>query len=77
VGSFTSALTLSNPILTWTNQSPSAIVDKTQGLLITWTGGNPGTYIVSIGTSTSTESGVLAGFTCRIRGTHRSVGPTA
>jgi hypothetical protein len=66
VGSFTSTVTLSNPILNWTNQSAAVTVDRTQGLLVTWTGGNPGTYVVIGGTSTSTASGVIAGFGCRV-----------
>jgi len=66
VGSFTSTLTLSNPILNWTNQSAAVTVDRTQGLLVTWTGGNPGTYVVIGGTSTSTASGAIAGFGCRV-----------
>jgi uncharacterized protein (TIGR03437 family) len=64
VGSFSSALTLSNPIFNWTNQSAVATVDRTQGLLVTWTGGNPGTFIDIGGTSTS-ASGAIAGFGCR------------
>ncbi|MCU1339212.1 MAG: hypothetical protein JWO19_4793 [Bryobacterales bacterium] len=66
VGSFTTTITLSNPILTWTNLSAAATVDRTQGLPVSWTGGNPGTYVVISGTSTSTASGAIAGFTCRI-----------
>jgi hypothetical protein len=66
VGSFTSTVTLSNPIFNWTNQSVAATVDRTQGLLVTWTGGNPDTSVVISGTSTSTASGLLAGFGCRV-----------
>jgi uncharacterized protein (TIGR03437 family) len=65
VGQFTSTVTLSNPILAWTNQNLAAAVDRTQGLLVTWTGGNPGTYAVISGTSTTTSL-VNAGYTCRI-----------
>ncbi len=64
VGSFTSTVTLSNPTFKWTNQSAVTTVDRTQGLLVTWTGGNPGTYVDIGGTSTST-SGAIAGFGCR------------
>src|SRR6185295_16084980 len=66
VGSFSSTVTLSNPILNWTNQSAAATVDRAQGLLVTWTGGNPGTSVVIGGTSTSTASGAIAGFGCRV-----------
>jgi hypothetical protein len=64
VGSFTSTVTFSNPILNWTNPSAAATLDRTQGLLVTWTGGNPGTTVVIGGTSTA--SGVSAGFGCRV-----------
>ena len=64
VGSFSANLTFSNPIFTWTNASAAATVDKTQGIPVTWTGGNPGTYVVISGSSTGT--GVIAGYTCRI-----------
>jgi hypothetical protein len=67
VGSFTSTVTLSNPILNWTNQSAAVTVDRTQGLLVTWTGGNPGSYVVVGGTSTTpTNPPVIAGFGCRV-----------
>ena len=66
VGSFTSTVTLSNPIFKWTNQSAAAI-DRTQGLLVTWTGGNPGTYVIVGGTSTiATNPPLTAGFDCRV-----------
>ncbi len=63
VGSFTSAITLANPLISWTNSSAAATVDRSQNLKVTWTGGNPGTYVFITGTSTST-SGVLGGYTC-------------
>ncbi len=52
VGPFTSVLTISNPNFNWTNQSAAAAVDRMQGLLYTWTGGLPGTYVLIGGTST-------------------------
>jgi uncharacterized protein (TIGR03437 family) len=69
VGSFTSTITLSNPLLTWINQSAAATVDRTQGLMVTWSGGNPGTYLFITGTSSAPPTGgalqgALAGFTC-------------
>lgn len=45
VGSFTSALNLSNPLLTWTNPSVVTNIDKSQGVTVNWSGGNPGSYI--------------------------------
>ena len=62
VGAFTSNLTLS-PLLSWTNQAAVATVNRAQGINITWTGGNPGTYVFITGTSAS-SSGAAAGFTC-------------
>ena len=45
VGSFTSTIAFSNPLLTWT-------------------GGNPGTYVFITGASTSTSPRVTGGYTC-------------
>lgn len=67
VGSFTSTVELSNPLMTWTNRSAAATIDKSQGLTVTWTGGNPGTYVSisgTAGTANSGGSGPVAGFTC-------------
>ena len=64
VGPFTATLTISNPNFNWTNPSAAATIDRTQGLLYTWTGGLPGTYVLLGGTSTG--SGVTAGYSCRV-----------
>jgi len=67
VGSFSSTVTLSNPILNWTNQSAAVTLDRTQGLLVTWAGGNPGTSVVISGSSTiATNPPLIAGFGCRV-----------
>lgn len=63
VGSFTTTLTLSNPLLTWTNQAAAANIDRTQGFPITWSGGNPGSYVYISGGSTS-AAGVLGTYLC-------------
>jgi hypothetical protein len=43
-------------------------IDRTQGFTVTWTGGNPGSYVVVSGTSTSAGTAanpaVTVGFTC-------------
>ena len=67
VGQFTTTVTLSNPVLVWTNPGTAATIVKTQGLSVTWTGGNPGTDVVISGTVTSNliPAGTTAGFTCR------------
>jgi uncharacterized protein (TIGR03437 family) len=62
VGSFSSVITFSNPILSWTNPSVAATVDRTQPLTVTWTGGNAGSYVYVSGTSTA--GSVTAGFSC-------------
>jgi uncharacterized protein (TIGR03437 family) len=62
VGSFTSTVSFSN-LMTWTNKSVAASIDKSQGLHVTWSGGNPGTYIFITGAS-ATSAGVAAGYTC-------------
>jgi uncharacterized protein (TIGR03437 family) len=67
VGSFTSTITLANPVLTWTNQTAAATIDRTQGLTVTWTGGNPGSFVFITGdssTTTATSLGVIGGYTC-------------
>jgi hypothetical protein len=67
VGSFTSTMELSNPLMTWTNQNAAATIDRSQGLTVTWTGGNPGTYVSISGTAAPANSGgagPAAGFTC-------------
>ncbi|MCC6588730.1 MAG: hypothetical protein IT168_18685 [Bryobacterales bacterium] len=62
VGAFTVNLNLS-PLFSWTNQAALAMVNRTQGIRVTWNGGNPGTYVFITGTSAST-AGAPAGFTC-------------
>jgi hypothetical protein len=68
VGPSTSVLTFTNPLLSWTNPNVAANIDRSQGFTVTWTGGNPGSYVVVTGTSTSARTGgnpsVFAGFTC-------------
>ncbi len=65
VGPFTSTLTIANPNFNWTNPSAAATLDRTQGLLYTWTGGLPETYVLLGGVSTG--SGVTAGYSCKVR----------
>jgi uncharacterized protein (TIGR03437 family) len=67
VGTFTSTVELSNPLMAWTNRSAAATIDKSQGLTVTWTGGNPGSYISISGNAVAANSGGAgpsAGFTC-------------
>lgn len=64
VGPFSSTVRIANPNFNWTNPGAAATIDRTQGLLYTWTGGLPGTYVLLGGTSTG--SGVTAGFSCKV-----------
>jgi uncharacterized protein (TIGR03437 family) len=68
VGSFTSTLTFSNPLLNWTNESAAATIDRSQDFKATWTGGNPGSYVFVTGVSTlvatATTKAITIGFTC-------------
>jgi hypothetical protein len=68
VGPFTASLTFSNPLLSWTNPSVAATVNRSQGFTATWTGGNPGSYVFVTGTSalakTATNPATTVGFTC-------------
>jgi uncharacterized protein (TIGR03437 family) len=66
VGPFTSVLNLTSPLLTWTNPAAAATIDRTKGLLVTWTGGNPGTYVFVTGTSISAGLQLLGGYTCLV-----------
>jgi hypothetical protein len=62
VGSFTVAITFPNPLLSWTNQAAAANINRSQGLLVTWTGGTPGSFVIISGTaSNGTASG---SYTC-------------
>jgi uncharacterized protein (TIGR03437 family) len=66
VGAFSSTITLANPLLTWTNPNVAGAIDKTRGLQVTWTGGNPGTFVNISGSSSITGGGtqITAGYRC-------------
>ena len=62
VGAFTATVNFPNPLMTWTNQSAAAGVNRGQGLPITWSGGTPGSFVIITGTSVNgTASGT---YTC-------------
>jgi hypothetical protein len=51
--------------LVWTNQRTITSVNRSQGVTITWTGGDPGTYATIIGSSVaSSDSPVGSYFNC-------------
>jgi len=63
VGSFTTTFNLAN-LMTWTNQSDVATIDRSKSLKITWTGGNSGSTISISGTSTVPGTTTLGEFQC-------------
>ncbi len=63
VGAFSSSISFTGPLLSWTNRDAITSVDRAQGVNVTWSGGNPGTYVFITGTS-ATQSALAAGFTC-------------
>jgi len=69
VGSFSTSVTLSTPLLSWTNQNAAATITRSAGLPVTWTGG-PANTIVSISGSSVANSvanlGLYASFTCLV-----------
>ncbi|MGA3205955.1 MAG: hypothetical protein ABSF12_25960, partial [Bryobacteraceae bacterium] len=52
VGSFTASISYTNPMV-WTNMSGIASVTRASGQAITWTGGDPNTYVYIDGSSSS------------------------
>jgi uncharacterized protein (TIGR03437 family) len=64
VGSFKTTVNLPNPILTWTNQSADATVNRGQGVTVDWTGGGSGTYVIIEGNSSDSSTGAFGSFTC-------------
>jgi uncharacterized protein (TIGR03437 family) len=63
VGPFSLTMNLSTP-LTWTNISAAANIDQSKDLLLTWTGGNPGSYVL-ISSSTTPAFGVTQAYLCK------------
>jgi uncharacterized protein (TIGR03437 family) len=53
VGASSATVVLPNPLLSWTNQAAGATVTRSQGALVTWTGGAPGTLVYISGASSS------------------------
>src|SRR5207248_2897133 len=62
VGPFKAAITLP-PLVNWTNQNPLGMLDRTQDLTVTWTGGNPDKEFVMIA-GISNNGQAVAGFLC-------------
>jgi uncharacterized protein (TIGR03437 family) len=68
VGSFTANLTMP-PALTWTNQSSLTQVDRTKGLTVTWSGGDPNGIVTISGSSplTVAPDSFTVSFSCTER----------
>jgi uncharacterized protein (TIGR03437 family) len=64
VGASTATVTLPNPLLNWSNESAGATVARSQGVLVTWTGGSPGSYVFISGNSSNSTTGANGSFTC-------------
>ncbi len=56
-------ITLPAP-LAWTNQSSITSVNRSQGITVTWTGGDPGTYVSVSGSTTEANSLMGSYFNC-------------
>jgi uncharacterized protein (TIGR03437 family) len=63
VGASSVMVTLPSPFLTWTNESASSTVTRSQGIQVNWTGGAPGSFVIISGTS-SPPGGLATSFTC-------------
>jgi hypothetical protein len=61
VGAFTATVSYTNP-LTWTNMSGITSVTRSSGQNVTWTGGDPNTYVFIDGSSSSATAS--ASFFC-------------
>jgi uncharacterized protein (TIGR03437 family) len=63
VGAFTAELTLP-PALAWTNQSSLSSISRSQGLTVTWTGGDPNGYAEISGSSSIGTPSLTVSFYC-------------
>jgi len=64
VGASTATVTLPNPLLNWTNESVGATVTRSQGVQVTWTGGDPGSFVFISGSSSNSTTGANGNFVC-------------
>jgi hypothetical protein len=76
VGPFTSTLTLTNPLLTWTNQAEAASIDRTQGLHVTWTGGNPGSSVLITGGTVNAKRAAVTFYCIALADAHEFTVPS-
>jgi uncharacterized protein (TIGR03437 family) len=64
VSGFTATVTIPTPSLIWTNPNAAATITRSQGLHVTWTGGQPGTYVSISGFQGAASDGANALFSC-------------
>jgi hypothetical protein len=62
VGSFEVIVNFPNPLLSWTNISSVSPISQSQGLTLTWMGGDPNSDVQIMGSSSS--GNVTVGFLC-------------
>jgi hypothetical protein len=65
VGAFNVTLDVRNPLLTWTNAAEAANIDKSKGLLVKWTGGNAGSFVIISG-SVPDALGTYVRYQCEV-----------
>jgi hypothetical protein len=72
VGSFSGTIQIA-PELPWTNRTSVQVVDRSQPLTVTWSGGEPTTLVMIQGTSTTIQGTAVtsASFQCFARNTDR------
>lgn len=63
VGAFSATINLPDPLV-WTNQAATTTVTRSQGQLITWTGGDPAGNVLILGFSTVTGANAGREFLC-------------
>ena len=63
VGAFRTTHTMP-AALTWTNEAAITVVTRSQGVLLTWSGGDPNSFVYISGSSFNTTNNVGAAFVC-------------
>jgi len=64
VSGFTATVTIPTPSLNWTNQNAASTITRSQGLDVTWTGGQTGTYVSISGLQGALPTGANYSFLC-------------
>ncbi len=63
IGAFSASFTIPEP-LTWSNRDQLSVVDRTQSLLISWTGGDSGQTIAIVGVGEDLPTNSSTAFVC-------------